>query len=209
MTDQAKDSRRPRGRRLLWILAALAGLVFVAWLAGLAWFTSLLPTSVEDTTRRTDAIVVLTGGSGRISAGLDLLAAGRAQKLFVSGVGPAVDLQELLRVSERPPAELECCVALGHQAGSTLGNADETAGWMQDNDLHSLRLVTAAYHMPRSLLHFRRAMPDIEIVPHPIFSENFRQDDWWRWPGSANLIVTEYSKYLVALAYNRHAKEPR
>jgi uncharacterized SAM-binding protein YcdF (DUF218 family) len=57
--------------------------------------------------------------------------------------------------------------------------------------------------MPRSLLQFRRAMPDLDIVPNPVFSENFRQGDWWRWPGSASLIVTEYSKYLVALAYNR------
>jgi len=209
MNDQAKDAQRPRDRRLLWSFAALTGLAFAAWLAGLVWFTSMLPTGIEDATRPADAIVVLTGGSGRISAGLDLLAAGQARKLFISGVGPAVDVQELLRVSQRPATELECCVALGHQAGSTLGNAVETAGWMQDNGLHSLRLVTAAYHMPRSLLHFRRAMPDIEIIPHPVFSENFRQDDWWRWPGSANLIVTEYSKYLIALVYDRRAKELR
>ncbi|MHA1601263.1 MAG: YdcF family protein [Alphaproteobacteria bacterium] len=203
MTGQAKNIQRPRTRRLLWAVAALTGLSFAAWLAGLAWFTTLLPTHAEDTNHRTDVIVVLTGGSGRITTGLDLLAAGRAQKLFVSGVGPSVDLQELLRVSQRPLAELECCVVLGHRAGSTLGNAVETAEWMRDNGLRSLRLVTAAYHMPRSLLQFRRAMPDLEIIPHPVFSGRFRQGDWWRWPGSANLIVTEYSKYLVALAYNR------
>lgn len=209
MSGQTKDTRRPRQRRLLWGLLAVAGLGFAAWLAGLAWFTSILPTRVEDATRRTDAIVVLTGGSGRVAEGLDLLAAGRAQKLFISGVDTAVNLQELLRVSQRPPAELECCIALGHQANSTVGNAIETAGWMRDNGLRSLRLVTAAYHMPRSLLHFRRAMPEIEIIPHPVFSEHFRQEDWWRWPGSASLIVTEYSKYLVALAYDRRADEPR
>ena len=68
----------------------------------------------------------------------------------------------------------------------------------REQDLRSLRLVTAAYHMPRSLLEFRHAMPEIEIVPHPVFPENFKQRDWWRWPGSASLIVREYSKYLVA-----------
>ena len=205
MTGQAKNLRRPRTRRLLWIAAILTGLILAAWLAGLAWFTTLLPTHAEDTNRRTDAIVVLTGGGGRIAAGLDLLAAGLAQKLFVSGVGPAVDVQELFRVSQRPQAELECCVVLGYKANSTFGNAIETAGWMRDNGLHSLRLVTAAYHMPRSLLQFRRAMPDLEIIPHPVFSGRFHQGEWWRWPGSANLIVTEYSKFLVELAYNRHA----
>ncbi len=44
---------------------------------------------------------------------------------------------------------------------------------------HSLRLVTANYHMPRSLLEFARAMPDIEIVPHPVFPEISRGPHWW------------------------------
>ncbi|HEY5597828.1 MAG TPA: YdcF family protein [Kiloniellales bacterium] len=187
----------------------MVGLAVAAWLAGLVWFTAQLPTTVNDPTRATDAIVVLTGGSGRVLEGIELLAAGRARKLLISGVNPGVDMEGLLRFSQRSPAELECCVTLGYQASSTFGNAIETARWMGENDLHSLRLVTAAYHMPRSLLQFRRAMPEIEIIPHPVFSEHFRQDDWWRWPGSATLIVSEYSKYLVALALDRRASRPR
>ncbi|HEY5597180.1 MAG TPA: YdcF family protein, partial [Kiloniellales bacterium] len=205
----AKQSPGPRNRRLLWRLAGLAGLVVAAWLSGLVWFTAQLPSTVDDPTRATDAIVVLTGGSGRVLEGIELLAAGRARKLLISGVNPGVDMEELLRFSQRSPAELECCVTLGYQASSTFGNAIETARWMRGNGLHSLRLVTAAYHMPRSLLQFRRAMPEIDIIPHPVFSEHFRQDDWWRWPGSATLIVSEYSKYLVALALDRRASRPR
>jgi uncharacterized SAM-binding protein YcdF (DUF218 family) len=195
--------RRLRDRRLLWGLGTVIGLGFAAWLAGLAWFISILPTRVEDATRTTQAIVVLTGGGGRIAEGLDLLAADRAQKLFISGVGAAVDMQEILRVSQRPQADIACCVTLGYEAETTYGNAIETAGWMRDNGLRSLRLVTAAYHMPRSLLQFRRAMPEMEIIPHPVFSENFDPESWLRWSGSASVIVTEYSKYLVALAVNR------
>jgi len=205
MVGLAKVVQRLRDRRLLWSLAAIFGLGFAAWLAGLVWFTSLLPTRVEDTTRGTEAIVVLTGGGGRIAEGLDLLAANRAGKLFISGVGAAVDVQELLRVSKRPQADITCCVALGYKADSTYGNAIETAAWMRDNGLRSLRLVTAAYHMPRSLLQFRRAMPEMEIIPNPVFSANFRPDSWLRWSDSASLIVTEYSKYLIALAINRGA----
>ncbi len=205
MADHAKVVRRLRDRRVSRGLVAVVGLGFAAWLAGLAWFTSILPTRVTDATRGTQAIVVLTGGGGRIAEGLDLLAANRAQKLFISGVGAAVGVQELLRVSKRPQADITCCVALGYEADSTYGNAIETADWMRNNGLRSLRLVTAAYHMPRSLLQFRRAMPEMEIIPHPVFSENFRPDDWFRWSGSASLIVSEYSKYLVALATNRDA----
>jgi len=197
--------RRLRDRRVLWGLGAVAGLGFGAWLAGLVWFVSALPVRVEDATRTTQAIVVLTGGGGRIAEGLDLLAANRAKKLFISGVGAAVDMQEILRVSQRPQADITCCVALGYEADSTYGNAIETAGWMRDNGLRSLRLVTAAYHMPRSLLQFRRAMPEMEIIPNPVFSANFHPDDWLRWSGNASVIVTEYSKYLVALVINRGA----
>lgn len=205
MTGEAKGVPRWRNRRLVLGLAAVATAAAAAWLWGLVWFTWQLPTMVDEPTRTTDVIVVLTGGSGRIQEGIELLAAGRARKLFISGVGSGIGLQEILHISQPPPAELECCVTLGHQASSTFGNAIETAVWMRETDLHSLRLVTAAYHMPRSLLQFRRAMPEMEIVPHPVFSENFRQEDWWRWPGSASLIVTEYNKYLVALALDRRA----
>jgi uncharacterized SAM-binding protein YcdF (DUF218 family) len=209
MTGEAKEKPRRRNRRLLLAMAAVAVLTLAAWLWGLVWFTWQLPTVVDEPDRTTDVIVVLTGGSGRILEGIELLAAGRAKKLFISGVSPGVDVQALMRNAPNPPADPDCCVVLGYQADSTFGNAMETAVWMRENGLHSLRLVTAAYHMPRSLLQFRRAMPDLEIVPHPVFSENFRQEDWWLWPGSASLIVSEYNKYLVALALDRRAGLPQ
>jgi len=187
--------RAVRWRRALFVVALLA----VAWSVGLLWFAAALPSAVADPTRRTDAIVVLTGGSDRVHRGIELLADKRADKLFISGVYRGVDVQELLRVSQSSPANLACCIVLGYEADSTRGNATETAEWMRAEGLTSLRLVTAAYHMPRSLLEFRRVMPEIEIVPHPVFPANFKRNDWWRWPGSAALIASEYSKYLIAL----------
>ncbi len=173
------------------------------WLGGLVWFTEEIPSRVDDPDSVTDAIVVLTGGSERLNAGLALLAAGRARKLFVSGVPRGVEASELLRAAGRAPADLhgsggECCIALGHEADSTLGNAAETAAWMAAQNYHSLRLVTAAYHMPRSLVEFRRAMPGVTLVPNPVFPERVKQD-WWLWPGTAALIIGEYDKYLLAL----------
>lgn len=198
-------SGRTRGRRRLrprlLAAAALAALgLAAAWFAGFLWFVAQLPRDVAQPARRTDAIVVLTGGSERVRRGLDLLAQDRADKLFVSGVYRGVDVAELLRVSQRAPAELACCVALGHAAETTRGNAVETAQWVRRNAFTSLRLVTAAYHMPRSLLEFRGVMPDVEIVSHPVFPAHVKQDDWWRWPGSTHLLAGEYTKYLVALA---------
>lgn len=193
---------RSRGRSIPAVAGAVATgaavVLALLWLGGLVWFAEDIPSKVDDPDSATDAIVVLTGGSERVDAGLALLAAGRAKKLFVSGVSRGVEVSELLRVARPVPAELECCIVLGHEADSTLGNAAETAAWMAAQGYRSLRLVTAAYHMPRSLAEFRHAMPGVAIVPNPVFPERVKQD-WWLWPGTAALIVGEYHKYLLAL----------
>ncbi|HUZ71843.1 MAG TPA: YdcF family protein [Stellaceae bacterium] len=188
--------RRPQWRR---IVAAAAMAAAAVWFAGLVWFIRAIPTAVADPGRMTDAIVVLTGGSLRVESGLALLAAGKARKLFISGVYHGVEVGDLLRLSRQAPDWVACCIVLGHEAESTFGNARETAQWMRAESFHSLRLVTANYHMPRSLLEFTRAMPDIVIVPHPVFPEISRDRLWWMRPASYGLLLGEYDKYLVAL----------
>ncbi|MGQ9371511.1 YdcF family protein [Azospirillum sp. ST 5-10] len=192
------------GRTLTRLLQLLA-LVVLAWAGGLLWFVQTIPPGGPRTTgdteglAHTDAIVVLTGGSGRLSKGLELLAEGLAHKLFVSGVYDGVEVQELLRLSRQDPGELECCIVLGYAADNTIGNAYETADWMEEQGYRSLRLVTANYHMRRSLLEFRMAMPDLVIVPHPVAPEGLDLERWWFRRGNANLLINEYNKYLVAL----------
>jgi uncharacterized SAM-binding protein YcdF (DUF218 family) len=183
------------------VLALLTGAALL-WLAGLVWFAHTMPTAVVDPSTPTDAIVVLTGGSQRFDAGLELLAAGKAKKLFVSGVHHGVEIADLLHLAHRAPdaaptGELACCIVLGHAADSTIGNAMETAAWMRSEGYRSLRLVTAGYHMRRSLFEFARAMPEMRIIAHPVFPEQVKAD-WWAWPGTAALIVGEYNKYLAA-----------
>ncbi|MGF1629052.1 MAG: YdcF family protein [Kiloniellaceae bacterium] len=197
-----RQERRKPVLRALWRLRRLATFVaaiVVLYALGFLWFATLLPTEVADEDSGTDAIVVLTGGSDRLGVALDLLSADKGGKLFVSGVYRGVDVRQLLDLSQHSPEDLSCCVVLGYEADNTRGNAVETATWMKEQGFTSLRLVTATYHMPRSLLEFRRTMPAIQIIPHPVFTEHFKQQDWWLWPGSSTLLVTEYSKYLVAL----------
>lgn len=206
--NNAPSSRRHTGhtaaamlrtaRRMLVLLVVVAAL----WAGGLVWFANSIPspetTTVEESP--TDAVVVLTGGPLRLKVGLELLEAGKAHKLFVSGVSRGVDLTELLRTAQRSPAAVSCCIALGYDAVDTASNAAETRLWMEHEGFHSLRLVTASYHLPRSLLEFRRAMPEITIVAHPVFLEGFKRQDWWAWPGTLALTVIEYQKYLAAAA---------
>jgi uncharacterized SAM-binding protein YcdF (DUF218 family) len=180
--------------------AVAAASLGAIWVAGLVWFAAV--PSAEYGTEPTDAIVVLTGGSQRLNSGIALLREGKGRKLFVSGVHQQVDLQDLLRSSGSQGAHdwARCCVVLGHRAVDTLGNAGETAQWMRQQGFHSLRLVTAWYHMRRSLLEFERAMPEIEIVPHPVFPDQIAYEHWWTRRQTAALLVSEYGKYLAALA---------
>jgi uncharacterized SAM-binding protein YcdF (DUF218 family) len=190
---------RARAWRLRRIVPALLVAGPALWLAGLAWFSATIPVEVGDPDTATDAIVVLTGGSQRLAAGLELLAAGKAKALFVSGVHQGVPLADLLRTVHPAPHDLPCCIVLGHAADNTVGNAAETGAWMQREGYVSLRLVTASYHMRRSLFEFARAMPDVRLIPHPVFPERVRLQRWWASPGTVALIVGEYDKYLGAV----------
>jgi len=87
-------------------------------------------------------------------------------------------------------------------AENTRGNEIETAVWVYEEDYKSLRIVTANYHMPRSLLEFRSLMPDVEIIPHPVFPDNVKIENWWRFPGSTALIASEFNKYMFASLRN-------
>jgi uncharacterized SAM-binding protein YcdF (DUF218 family) len=188
-----------RGGSWLRLFGVLLALPLMVYGAGLIWFAESIPRIAHDDGETTDAIVVLTGGAARLATGLDLLRGGRARKLFVSGVYRGVDVQELLRAQRQSPAAVECCIELGYSAESTEGNAAETRGWAEREGVRTLRLVTASYHMPRSLIEFRRAMPGLRILPHPVMPEAFRREAWWAWPGSLRLVVGEYHKLIAAL----------
>ena len=184
--------------RLFRRLGLLALAVFVLWLGGLAFFVASSLSIRVDPAIATDAIIVLTGGRLRLETGLELFAAGTAKKLFVSGVNQRVDRDELLRALGPSAERAACCIALGHEADNTLGNARESANWMREEGYRSLRLVTSWYHMRRALLEFGRAMPQVTIIAHPVFAHHLDSEYWWSWHGPLALIITEYDKYPVA-----------
>jgi len=188
-----RPSRAPRYFLLLFL--ALGGL---AWAYGLVCFSQRIPERVTDERTHTDAIVVLTGGSERLEVGVGLYLAAMGEKLFISGVNARVQASDILPEGRLTQEKMHCCIELGYEASNTIGNARETASWVRKEKLQSLRLVTASYHMPRSLLEFRHAIPYAKIVPHPVFPKNFHREQWWRWPGSAKLVLAEYHKFLLA-----------
>jgi uncharacterized SAM-binding protein YcdF (DUF218 family) len=201
MTEEHGKARLQRPIRMAGGAAGFALGLVLAWLAGLVWFAATMPDAVEDVVTATEAIVVLTGGSDRVATGVALLEGNLGGRLFVSGVHKGVEVADLLKTTRHHSRELAGRITLGHDADDTIGNAVETAAWMRAGKYRSLRLVTAAYHMPRSLVEFRAAMPGVAIVPHPVFPDAFKQE-WWRWPGTTHLLATEWTKYLAAVLRN-------
>jgi uncharacterized SAM-binding protein YcdF (DUF218 family) len=192
---------RPAPRRgVLALLVLLLYCLLAFWLGGLLrYIDDIVALPTPNDSRVTNAIVVLTGGAERIDAGLKLLQAGKAKRLFITGVHPGTSA-DMLQLRTQYPAQLfACCVALGSAAEDTVGNAAETAVWAQKEGVKSLRLVTAAYHLPRSMVEFRRFMPQVELVAHPVYTEHVRLGDWWRRPGTARLLAGEFNKYVVSL----------
>ena len=107
-------SRPPtsRRRRRFGLRAGLWTLITVAivWFGGLIWYASLIPRPDPPSQEKSEAIVVLTGGSRRLGEGLDLLSRGLAEKLFVSGVYQGIDVRKLLSIVKRKPEDLETMI---------------------------------------------------------------------------------------------------
>ena len=197
-----REPRRPRSGIRLAVLVVVLSLA-VAWSVGLVRYANRIPMHSTPPTTQADAIVVLTGGSKRMEAGVELLSAGTAPVLFVSGVDHRVDPA---RVRDLVPgvgasldqATIDCCIVLGYGASDTLGNARETALWARATGRKSLVLVTSNYHMPRAWIEFEHALPEIALVPFPVVPADVRVNAWWRWPGTFGLIAGEWTKYIFA-----------
>lgn len=192
-----------------WIASIAMGvlLAFTFWLMGFIWFIGQMPSPHHlQVTYPTDAIVVLTGGKGRTEKGITLLQEGQGKWLLVSGVHQDADKTEIFsdfrRKNPRDYARIQSRIVLGKRALDTRGNAVETAEWVQKNQFKSLRIVTGNYHMPRSLIEFERRLPkQMMIIPAPVYTDHFVFGDWWQYPESAKLVITEYHKTIASLVY--------
>lgn len=143
-----------------------------------------------------DAIVVLTGGSEhRIATAVRLLREGWGRRLLISGVNRKARPDEVLARSGTGPV---CCIDFGYDALDTIGNATETRDWAATNGFERLIVVTSSYHMPRTLVEFSRAMPDVQFVAHPVLSRNVRDHAWWQSPGTLRFLFGEYVKFIAA-----------
>lgn len=180
--------------------AALLILVMI-WFVGLLAFTSRVDQSTPaQEPPVSDGVVVLTGASNvRLEQATKLLEAGKGKRLLISGVNREASRDDVLGVTKAVRPIYDCCVDLGYAAADTIGNASESAEWAKAKDYHSLIIVTADYHMPRSMLELHAAMPGVTLHPYPVVTESLNAHRWWKGGTSARRMIVEYCKYLAIL----------
>ncbi|MBL4756966.1 MAG: YdcF family protein [Rhizobiales bacterium] len=179
--------------------AFLCGLAVALFLGGFLFFINEIPKTGTENLPRADGIVALTGAADRIEIAVGLLHAGKGQRLLISGVNTATTRNALGSSMPQFANLFACCIDLDYQALNTVGNANETRKWVEDQGFMSVIIVTSNYHMPRSLIEIERAMPNIMFIPYPVVTERVKIDQWWSNPGSLKLLASEYLKYLEAI----------
>lgn len=180
------------------LISVLLSLLVAGLVGGFIAFAVSATTMHEAETQRADAIVVVTGGEDRISAALALLRQDSGRRLLISGVHPRTSEAAIRDHTGERRQLFECCVDIGREASDTIGNAEETRDWATPRGYRSLIVVTSSYHMPRTLAEFARAMPGIELVPHPVVSRHMRDRSWWQHPASLRLLASEYVKFIAS-----------
>lgn len=170
------------------ILRASA-LLLLLYALGFALFSVTLAQPAEP--RRTQGIVVLTGGPGRIERGIDLMRQHRAERMLIAGADPSVRPADLRRrLGRRSAGVLRCCVDLGSESVDTRSNAEEAGRWLQRRGYRSVRLVTNDWHMRRAEYEFRHHLgPGYSIVSDAVATR----------PRFITLFG-EYNKYVLRRA---------
>src|SRR4051794_18402006 len=198
-SDQNPDAvaAPPRGWLRATIVAALA-VGFVGAAIGFVGFLSQLRGVEAEPASRADGIVVLTGGSSRVSDAMELLAGGYGKRLLISGVHPTNAASDISRSLPDSQSLLSCCVDLDRSAVNTRSNAAETRRWVRERGFKSLVVVTSNYHMPRAIVELTHAMPDIALIPFPVVGDKWREEPWWTSGATLRLLLSEYVKYVAA-----------
>jgi uncharacterized SAM-binding protein YcdF (DUF218 family) len=151
--------------------------------------------SYRQSTQKTDAIVVLTGGKGRVEEGVRLFRESRAKFLFFVGVDPSVRKSDLYRPKQGDPSSDN--VILEKSSRNTLENSIFGRDVIVQSGVHSILLITSRYHLKRASILFRNSLPkDITIIPYPVDSANLKES-WWNHGGSFHLLFREFYKYCL------------
>ncbi|PIT99082.1 MAG: YdcF family protein [Bdellovibrionales bacterium CG10_big_fil_rev_8_21_14_0_10_45_34] len=116
---------------------------------------------VESWTRpqRADCAIVLTGGSGRVREGFDLLSQRMIDYVIISGVHPHAQLREIFPQWPFYSSVSEKRIVLERHSETTYGNAQQALPIVETLKCRDIVLVTSKLHMYRAYQVFRAIFP--------------------------------------------------
>jgi len=145
---------------------------FLLLLYGLGFIVFSVTLGSPADSHKTDAAVVITGGSGRIERGVEVLGRGDAKRLLIAGADPSVTKRDLVHRLGGKSRLFNCCIDLGSESVDTRSNAEEAKRWLDRRGYKSLRLITSDWHMRRARYEFRRVLGDkYEVLPDAVRSK--------------------------------------
>jgi len=169
------------------MIARLVSFILLIYLVGFVFFAFTLGRPAAPDAAGTDAAVVLTGGSGRIEHGMDVLRQRKAKRLLVAGADPSVTKKDLIRRLPGSEDILKCCVDLGSESVDTRTNAEEAQRWLQHQNFRSIRLITSDWHMRRARYEFDKVLGS----KYRIVTDGVRTEP------SFLTLFGEYNKYVL------------
>jgi uncharacterized SAM-binding protein YcdF (DUF218 family) len=188
-------------KRLLRVMILGLGAAISLLALGFILFATVVTRPPLPNDAHADGIVVLTGEGRRIAEGAKLLSEGRAERMLISGVYKHTGKRALMKITGLPEQKFDCCVDLGYAALDTAGNANEARDWAATRRYATLIVVTASYHMPRSLAELSLALPRTRLIPHPVVPNGFPDSRWWLNRSVTRVLLSEYLKFLPAAAH--------
>ena len=169
------------------MIARALSLLLLIYALGFMFFAFTLGKPAKAGGAKTDAVVVLTGGSGRLEHAVEVLRDGKAERLLVAGADPSVTKGDIVRRLGGRSRTVRCCIDLGSESVDTRSNAEEARRWLKKNRYESLRLITSDWHMRRASYEFRRVLGrDFEMVTDAVRTEP-----------SFLILFSEYNKFVL------------
>lgn len=147
--------------------------------------------------KKADAIIILSGGQGRVEKGVEL---------YQAGYAPYIILSNSTESTSRSGDMLQTALALGvpedvifteSAAESTYQNAELTLSILKEHDFESAIVVSSEFHMRRVKLLFDRVYRKSEIeLTYVGSSSGYNDARWWSDRNSRETTLNEYVKMI-------------
>lgn len=199
-----RETRTP----IVGALAALAAAYILVFHTNLLWLAAR-PLAVSEPIASAEAIVVFAGGVGesgkagggteeRVQHAIDIFKRGLAQHLVLSS-GYVYSFREaqVMRSLAMQQGVPEEAIVLEEQSIDTHQNVVFVNDILKRHGWRSALLVSSPYHMRRALLAWRKAAPDVRVIPAAPPRSQFYDHERGASFDQVRAIVHEYGAIVV------------